>query len=136
RGIRAATDSARSARTGRRRTGAAGEHEGAEVDVARVACRAVRGAEVGSSRMLIPSILALGGLLFLLGARLLMLAGRTRQLPELLVGLFFILLGPFGTLRLTVENLGVDHVRSLAAFSSLGVNTAIALVCVFTYRTF
>jgi hypothetical protein len=86
--------------------------------------------------MLTTLLFILGALLLLLGARLLLLSLRTHQLPELLVGLFFVLLGPAGSLRLAVERLDIDNMRRIAAYAELGVITAMSLVCVFTYRTF
>jgi hypothetical protein len=86
--------------------------------------------------MLISSLSVLGALLFLLGVRLLHLSSRTRQLPELLVGLFFVLLGPAGSLRLIVEGLQPDNVHEVAAFADLVVIVAMSMVCVFTYLTF
>jgi hypothetical protein len=80
--------------------------------------------------------LLFGSLLFILGARLLLLSRRTRQLPELLVGLFFVLLAPAGGLRLIADRTPSDHARTLAAIGTLGVSVAVALVCIFTYRTF
>jgi hypothetical protein len=82
------------------------------------------------------AVFALGAVLFVLGMRLLWLAWRTRQLPELLVGLFFAIIGPFGALRVAVERWDDDRALSLAALGELGVMSAMILVCLFTYRTF
>jgi hypothetical protein len=80
----------------------------------------------------------LGGLVFLLGLRLLLLALRTRQLPELLIGLFLTLLGPAGGLHLRLEQLPVidDRGRGLVALSLLGITAGYVILCAFTYWTF
>jgi hypothetical protein len=76
------------------------------------------------------------GLLLALGVRTLLQAWRTREVPELLVGAFFILLGPSAAVRLTIEQLQPDHARRLVAICSLPVSASMALACLFTYRTF
>ena len=75
-------------------------------------------------------------LLFAVGLRLLVIARRTRELPELLVGAFFVLLGPAGALRLTVERVLPDHVARASAIAAVPMAAAFALSCVFTYRSF
>jgi hypothetical protein len=86
--------------------------------------------------MLTLSLTVLGALLFLLGARLLVLSWRTRQVPELLVGLFFVLLGPAGALRIMIEGHQIANERRVAAFAELFVIAGMSMVCVFTYFTF
>jgi len=86
--------------------------------------------------MLIGVMLLVGGLLGLLGVRVLLLAARTREVPELLIGAFFVLLGPAGALRLIYDRIGSANAGRLGAITCLPVVAAMALVLVFTYRTF
>ena len=78
------------------------------------------------------------GLLFALGLRLLNLYRRTRYMPELYVGLFFLFVAPAGWLRLKVSASAVidDDIRRLAAISAVLTHVAAAFLLSFTYRTF
>ncbi|HEY2744877.1 MAG TPA: hypothetical protein VGL86_09655 [Polyangia bacterium] len=80
--------------------------------------------------------LAVGGLLFLLGMRILVMARLTRGVPEILIGAFFLLLGPAGTIFLTAETLLPAHAGRGGALAGVPVSIAMVLACVFTYRTF
>lgn len=75
-----------------------------------------------------------------LGIRLLVLAGRTRKLPELLIGLFFLASAPLGFVPLLVGMQYPDLPRELAglllAVGEGMVALASALICVFTWRVF
>jgi hypothetical protein len=73
-----------------------------------------------------------------LGVRLLVLARRPREVPELLLGFFFLCGAPAVWLRLTVQYrpLESDYLRALAVLSSLGTSIAAMVLYIFTYRTF
>lgn len=79
---------------------------------------------------------AFGGI----GVRLVLLAGRTGELPELMLGLFFLCTGPLGFLPLLAievwPGLRPDQVLMARAAGSTGRTLAVALLCVFTWRVF
>ncbi|MGH0036750.1 MAG: hypothetical protein ACQGVK_17130 [Myxococcota bacterium] len=76
----------------------------------------------------------------LLGLRLVRLAGRTGELPELLLGLFFVSVGPLGFLPNFLVDLWPgarpDYVLLARAVGATGRVLAIALLCLFTWRVF
>jgi hypothetical protein len=80
--------------------------------------------------------LALG----LLGIRLVRLAGRSGELPELLLGLFFISVGPLGFLPNFLMQVWPDtrpdYLLMALATGATGRALAVALLCVFTWRVF
>jgi hypothetical protein len=82
--------------------------------------------------------LTLAAALAALGVRLLALARRTGKLPELLVGLFFGIVGPAGWLFLGAQSAEAAdlHQRRLGAFGLCGITVACSLLYIFTYWTF
>jgi len=78
--------------------------------------------------------------LALLGGRLLVLAGRSGELPELILGLFFLMVGPLGYLPLFLlsvfPDLRPDQVLLARATAHTGITLAVALMAVFTWRVF
>jgi hypothetical protein len=76
----------------------------------------------------------------LLGLRLVWLAGRTGELPELLLGLFFVSIGPLGFLPVFLiefwPDARPDYVLMARAIGATGRLLGVALLCVFTWRVF
>jgi hypothetical protein len=93
-----------------------------------------------TERILVLSVLTgvLAILLLLLGLRLLDLARRTREVPELLVGLFFVTLGPSAWLFLMGQASAAPTPPELrmAAVGACGVFLSITFILIFNYRTF
>lgn len=82
--------------------------------------------------------IALG--LGLLGLRLVWLAGRSGELPELVLGLFFISVGPLGFFPSFLVQIWPDPRPDYAllarATGATGRALAVALLCLFTWRVF
>lgn len=77
---------------------------------------------------------------FVVGLRMLLLARRTGELPELALGAaLFLIVGvgyPLFLASATAPDLSLDTGRVLAALSTLCMNVGWAFVCIFTWRVF
>lgn len=74
------------------------------------------------------------------GVRLLLLAGRTRELPELTIGLTLLLLGGIGSLLAIASQTGAERLGSalpwVVASGIFCINTGGITLWLFTWRTF
>lgn len=85
------------------------------------------------------STLVLIGVCATIGVRLALLASRTRGLPELLIGLAFLLAGIFGValeLVHAIAPLPPAAGAALADAASLGMHAAVSCIAAFTWRVF
>jgi hypothetical protein len=92
------------------------------------------------SPLALPGFLAFFVVALVVGVRLVLLAGRTRQLPELLMGVGVLGIGPLGfgglVAALELDARGLSGAHPAAALASLAMSLGIAAKYVFNWRIY